>query len=53
MTSRPRIALVGLGMAVAPHARSLVDLAQRVDVAAAFSPTAARRDAFAGGFPFR
>jgi len=52
MTSRPRIALVGLGMAVAPHARSLVDLAQRVDVAAAFSPTAARRDAFARQFPF-
>jgi predicted dehydrogenase len=51
--SRHRIAIVGLGMAVAPHARSLRDLAGRVDVAAAFSPTRARRDAFAAqyGYP--
>lgn len=48
-----RIALVGLGMAVVPHARSLKDLAARVEVTAAYSPTAARRDAFseAWGFP--
>jgi predicted dehydrogenase len=52
MSSRPRIALIGLGMAVTPHARSLVDLAPRVEVAAAYSPTAARRDAFAAQFPF-
>jgi hypothetical protein len=37
------MAIVGLGMAVAPHARSLQDLADRVDVAAAYSPTRARR----------
>lgn len=47
-----RIALIGLGMAVLPHARSLVDLSDRVEVAWAFSPTAARREAFAARFPF-
>jgi len=46
-----RIALIGLGMAVTPHARSLVDLADRVEVAAAFSPSAARREGFATRFP--
>jgi UDP-N-acetyl-2-amino-2-deoxyglucuronate dehydrogenase len=49
---RHRIAIVGLGMAVAPHAQSLRDLAARVEVAAAFSPTRARRDAFAARFDF-
>ena len=49
---RHRIALLGLGMAVAPHARSLADLAARVEVAAAYSPTKARRDAFASQFDF-
>ena len=44
---RTRIALIGLGMAAKPHARSLQDLAGRVEVAAAFSPTEARRRAFA------
>jgi predicted dehydrogenase len=48
--SRHRIALIGLGMAVAPHARSLRDLADRVEPAAAFSPTRARRDAFGSEF---
>ncbi len=47
-----RIAVVGLGMAVAPHARSLRDLGDRVDVVAAFSPTPQRRDAFAARFGF-
>ncbi len=42
-----RIGIIGLGMASAPHARSLLDLGERVQVAAAFSPTPARRDAFA------
>ncbi len=51
-TSRPRIALIGLGMASGPHARSLVDLQHRIEVAAAFSPTEARRAAFAQRFPF-
>jgi UDP-N-acetyl-2-amino-2-deoxyglucuronate dehydrogenase len=47
-----RIGVVGLGMAVTPHAKSLVDLKDRVEVAAAFSPSAARRTAFAEKFPF-
>jgi UDP-N-acetyl-2-amino-2-deoxyglucuronate dehydrogenase len=44
---RTRIAVVGLGMAVKHHARSLLDLADRVEVAGCFSPTEARRAAFA------
>jgi UDP-N-acetyl-2-amino-2-deoxyglucuronate dehydrogenase len=47
-----RIALIGLGMAVTPHARSLVDLKAKADVVWAMSPTAARREAFAAKFPF-
>lgn len=39
-------------MAVTPHARSYLDLRDRVEVACAFSPTAARREAFAKKFPF-
>jgi UDP-N-acetyl-2-amino-2-deoxyglucuronate dehydrogenase len=50
--TRTRIALIGLGMAVTPHARSLVDLADRVEVAHAFSPSAARRAAFGERVPF-
>jgi UDP-N-acetyl-2-amino-2-deoxyglucuronate dehydrogenase len=49
---RRRIALIGLGMAVTPHAKSLADLHDRVEVAHAFSPTPARREAFAARFPF-
>ena len=52
MNQKRRLALVGLGMAVTPHAKSLVDLADRVDVAWAYSPTAARREAFAARFAF-
>lgn len=51
MTKR-RIAIVGLGMAVEPHALSLLDLAERVEVVAAWSPTAARREKFAQRYPF-
>ena len=47
-----RLALIGLGMAVTPHARSLLDLKDRVDVAAAFSPSPQRRADFAARFPF-
>ena len=47
-----RIGIVGLGMAVTPHARSFLDLADRVEVAYAFSPTERRRAAFAADFPF-
>jgi UDP-N-acetyl-2-amino-2-deoxyglucuronate dehydrogenase len=47
------IGIIGLGMASAPHARSLRDLEARVAVKAAFSPSADRRAAFAStyGFP--
>jgi predicted dehydrogenase len=47
-----RVALVGLGMAVTPHAKSLLDLRDRVEVAYAYSPSEGRRRAFAQRFPF-
>lgn len=50
--SRRRIGIIGLGAAAIPHAKSLVDLHARVDVAAAYSPSEARRSAFAEQFPF-
>ena len=49
---KTRVALIGLGMAVTPHAKSLVDLSDRVEVVHAFSPSAARREAFARKFAF-
>jgi predicted dehydrogenase len=52
MADRRRIALVGLGMAVTPHAKSLLDLADRVEVAYAFSRSEERRRAFAERFAF-
>lgn len=50
--TRRRIALIGLGMAVTPHARSYLDLEDRVEVAYAYSPSAERRAAFAKAFQF-
>ncbi len=47
-----RIAIIGLGMAVTPHAKSLIDLKDRVEVADAFSPSEARRKSFGEKFPF-
>src|SRR5919206_3005913 len=47
-----RVALVGLGMAVTPHAKSLIDLTQRAQVAYAYSPSAERRKKFAEKFDF-
>ena len=47
---KTRVAIVGLGMAVTPHAKSLRDLSARVEVAHAFSPTEARRRRFAEQF---
>jgi len=47
-----KVALVGLGMAVTPHAKSLQDLQHRAQVAYAFSPSAERRAKFAERFPF-
>ncbi|MEP9387406.1 Gfo/Idh/MocA family oxidoreductase [Mesorhizobium sp. KR9-304] len=50
---KTRIGIVGLGMASAPHAKSLQDLKEHVEVVAAFSPSVERRQAFADtyGFP--
>jgi len=48
-----RVGIVGLGMAVTPHAKSLLDLRERVEVAYAFSPSAERRARFAAQFKFR
>jgi predicted dehydrogenase len=42
-----RVGVIGLGMASGPHAQALKDLTSRVEVAGAFSPTEARRAAFA------
>ncbi|HJS32835.1 MAG TPA: Gfo/Idh/MocA family oxidoreductase [Alphaproteobacteria bacterium] len=50
--ARVRVALIGLGMAVMPHAKSLLDLRQRVDVAYAFAPSASRRRDFQAQYPF-
>ena len=47
MSTRHRIAIVGLGMALKPHLRSLEELAARVDIGACYTPSAARRQAFA------
>ena len=49
---KTRIAIVGLGMAVTPHARGLLDLASEIEVVHAFSPSETRRRAFAEKFPF-
>jgi predicted dehydrogenase len=50
--SRHRIAVIGLGMAVTPHAKSLLDLRDRVEVVHAFSRSEGRRRAFAERFDF-
>jgi UDP-N-acetyl-2-amino-2-deoxyglucuronate dehydrogenase len=47
-----KVALVGLGMAVTPHAKSLIDLKDRVQVGYAYSPSVQRRKTFAERFPF-
>jgi len=47
-----KVAIIGLGMAVKPHAESLLELRDRVEVAYAFSRSKARRRAFAERFAF-
>jgi predicted dehydrogenase len=47
---KQRVGLIGLGMAVAPHAKSLLDLKERVDVVA-WSPSTQRREAFGKAYP--
>ncbi len=49
--SRHRAVVVGLGAAAAPHLRSLLDLADRVEIAAAVTRSAERRAAVAASFP--
>jgi predicted dehydrogenase len=49
---RHRLGIIGLGMAVTPHAKSLIDLHDRAEVVYAFSPSEGRRRAFAERFPF-
>ena len=50
--SKVTIAIIGLGPAAEPHAKSLHDLAARVDVRAAASRTEAKCQAFAERFGF-
>ncbi len=47
-----KIAIIGLGMAVTPHAKSLIDLKTRAEVVWAMSPSESRRQSFAAKFPF-
>lgn len=49
--SRLRLAVIGLGPAAEPHAKSLIDLKGRVETVAAASRSQARADAFAKKFP--
>ncbi|MGK6313879.1 Gfo/Idh/MocA family protein [Neorhizobium sp. DT-125] len=46
-----KVAMIGLGMAAGHHARALLDLSDRIECVAAYSRTAARRDAFAAQYP--
>jgi predicted dehydrogenase len=50
--SRLCVAVIGLGPAALPHAKSLIDLADRIEVKWAASRSQATADAFAGQFPF-
>lgn len=49
---KTQIAIVGLGMAVTPHAKGLMDLSDTVEVAYAHSPSSERRRSFSERFPF-
>lgn len=46
------LGIVGLGMAVAPHAQALLDLRDTVKVVNAFSPSQSRRSQFASRYDF-
>jgi UDP-N-acetyl-2-amino-2-deoxyglucuronate dehydrogenase len=50
--SRHRVGLVGLGMALGPHLQSLEELPDRVEIALAHAPSAARRKEFAARHPY-
>ena len=49
--SKRRVAVIGLGMAAKPHLLSLADLADRVEIAACFTPSAERRASFVAAHP--
>ena len=49
---RRRIAVIGAGMAIPPHADSLLELAERVEVAGVFSRERDKLDRLAARFPF-
>ncbi|MEP7452709.1 Gfo/Idh/MocA family oxidoreductase [Phyllobacterium sp. SB3] len=49
---KPGLAIIGLGPAALPHARSLVDLSDKVDVIWGASRTKGRTEEFAQAFPF-
>jgi UDP-N-acetyl-2-amino-2-deoxyglucuronate dehydrogenase len=53
MRARQRVAILGLGMASTPHAKSLVDLAAsgRIELGPAWSRSQERRSAFTASFP--
>jgi UDP-N-acetyl-2-amino-2-deoxyglucuronate dehydrogenase len=50
--TRLRLAIIGLGMAVTPHAKGLMDLRDEIEVLHAYAPSAARRADFARRYPF-
>lgn len=52
MTRKIGIAVIGLGPAALPHSRSLLDLAERVDVRHVVSRSRQRLDAYRQQFPF-
>jgi predicted dehydrogenase len=52
MQRKVGIGIIGLGMASAPHAKSLLDLKDCAEVVAAFSPSTERRNAFAAAYGF-
>ena len=50
--SKTGIAIIGLGPAALPHAKSLLDLSERAEVRHAVSRSKERTEAFAAQFPF-
>lgn len=52
LTPMLRVSIIGLGMAVEPHARSLLELRDDVEVRWAASPSPSRTRAFAARYPF-
>ena len=52
MSNRRGVGVIGLGMASLPHAKSLLDLADKVEVHGVYSPSADRRRQFSETFGF-